>query len=274
MGMTWSEIDSGLPTTPVTSIAVDRNDTTGNIAYATFGDFGVSHVWKTTNGATGTPASWTNISGNLPDVPVTSITTYPITGGTALIVGTDVGVFVSTNNGTSWSRLMNGLPNVGDDMIFTDSSLTTLFVATHGRGMWKMPIPASVATAPTVTSILPSSGPPGGGTAVTITGTGFAAGATVWFDGVAATNVQVLSTTTVTAVTPAHQEGKANVAVVNTDNQGGTLAQGFTFGVLNALPGQKPGSGSGSPNPNPNPRPSGSSQGGPPGVLPNPKPRG
>ena len=49
---------------------------------------------------------------------------------------------------------------------------------------------------PTVSSVSPNSGSTAGGTAVTITGTNFAAGATVTFGGTAATNVVVVSSTT------------------------------------------------------------------------------
>ena len=50
--------------------------------------------------------------------------------------------------------------------------------------------------APTVSSVSPNNGPVAGGTAVTITGTNFAAGATVTFGGTAATNVVVVNSTT------------------------------------------------------------------------------
>jgi hypothetical protein len=54
-------------------------------------------------------------------------------------------------------------------------------------------------------SLSPSAGPDTGGTAVTITGTGFVVGqpATVAFGGVAATNVAVTSSTSITATSPA-----------------------------------------------------------------------
>ena len=51
--------------------------------------------------------------------------------------------------------------------------------------------PPPPAPAPTVAGVSPNSGPTGGGTSVTITGTNFAAGATVTFGGAAATNVNV-----------------------------------------------------------------------------------
>lgn len=83
--------------------------------------------------------------------------------------------------------------------------------------------------APTVSSVSPASGLPAGGTAVTITGTGFANGATVSFGGFSATNVSVVSSTSITCKTPAHGAGKVTVAVTNPDAQSGTLTDGFTY---------------------------------------------
>jgi hypothetical protein len=83
--------------------------------------------------------------------------------------------------------------------------------------------------APTVTSISPTSGTTAGGTAVTITGTGFLTGATVTLGGTSATNVTVVSATSITATTPAHAAGPVNVVVTNTDTQVGTLTNGYTY---------------------------------------------
>jgi hypothetical protein len=83
--------------------------------------------------------------------------------------------------------------------------------------------------APTITGIAPTSGSDAGGTAVTITGTGFLAGATVKFGGTAATNVSVVSATSITATTPAHASGAVDVVVTNTDSKSATLPQAFTF---------------------------------------------
>ena len=77
---------------------------------------------------------------------------------------------------------------------------------------------------PTVTSVSPNNGPAAGGTAVTITGTNFAAGATVTFGGTAATNVVVVSGTQITATTPAHAAGAVTVTVT-VNGQSGSLSQ-------------------------------------------------
>ncbi|MCI0340860.1 MAG: IPT/TIG domain-containing protein [Planctomycetales bacterium] len=83
--------------------------------------------------------------------------------------------------------------------------------------------------APTVSSVSPGSGPTSGGTAVTIAGTGFLAGATVYIGSGAATGIVVVSSTTITCATPAGSAGAANVQVTNTDTQAGILPGGYTF---------------------------------------------
>lgn len=68
-----------------------------------------------------------------------------------------------------------------------------------------------------------------GGTAVTIIGANFQAGATVRFGGAAATSVAVENATTLTAMTPAHAQGIVDVTVTNSDNQAVTLANAYTY---------------------------------------------
>jgi hypothetical protein len=90
----------------------------------------------------------------------------------------------------------------------------------------------AAASPVTVTSVAPVSGSPYGGTAVTINGTGFAAGAGVTFGGTAATNVVVISAIKITATTPAHAAGSVNVTVTNTNATSGTLNSGYLYATL------------------------------------------
>ena len=83
--------------------------------------------------------------------------------------------------------------------------------------------------APQVNSVAPNSGPAAGGTSVTITGTGFLSGATVNLGGTAATNVNVASSTSITATTPAHAAGAVSVVVTNSDTQSSTLSNAYTY---------------------------------------------
>ena len=97
---------------------------------------------------------------------------------------------------------------------------------------------------PTVSSVAPNSGSTAGGTAVTITGTNFAAGATVTFGGAAATNVVVVNSTTITATTPAGSAGAVTVTVTNRGGQSGSLASGFTYLAPPTVSSVSPNSGS------------------------------
>jgi hypothetical protein len=84
------------------------------------------------------------------------------------------------------------------------------------------------AAPPTVTGISPASGPTTGGTAITLSGTNFAAGATVTIGGATATGVTVTSSTSLQAVTPAGSAGQAAVRVT-VSGQSATYAGYFTY---------------------------------------------
>ena len=87
--------------------------------------------------------------------------------------------------------------------------------------------------APAVASVSPASGPVTGGTAITITGTGFLPGATVSFDSYyPAVDVSVVGPTTITARTPALSAGVHSVSVTNPDYQYGRLTAAFTAANL------------------------------------------
>jgi len=87
---------------------------------------------------------------------------------------------------------------------------------------------------PTVSSITPNSGPIAGGTAVSISGSGFtgATGATI--GGAAVTSFVVVNNTTITGVTPARTAGAKTVTVQH-PNGNGSLSNGFTY--LSGTPG-------------------------------------
>ncbi|TNF31654.1 MAG: hypothetical protein EP329_11995 [Deltaproteobacteria bacterium] len=79
-----------------------------------------------------------------------------------------------------------------------------------------------------VYEVIPNFGPTDGGTAITITGEGFTAGATVRIGALPAAAVQVVDASTLTAVTPPGSPGLANITV----QQAGlsdTLVGGFAY---------------------------------------------
>jgi hypothetical protein len=107
--------------------------------------------------------------------------------------------------------------------------------------------PLSANPAPTVTSISPISGTASGGTAITVTGTNFRSPASVAFAdlgaGKAATGVVVVSSTKITATTPAHSVGLKDVVVMNPDQQTGTLRNAYTYSPAVTVSSISPNSG-------------------------------
>jgi hypothetical protein len=101
------------------------------------------------------------------------------------------------------------------------------------------PSPNPNDQAPTVSAIAPQAGSTLGGTAVTITGTNFAAGATVTVGGAPAVDVVVQGPTSLTARTPQHASGPGDV-VVTVGGRSGTLPGAFRFDAPSASTNQPP----------------------------------
>ncbi len=93
-------------------------------------NIGVGHIYKSIDAG----ENFTDISGNLPNVRVSVIRQY----GQQLIVGTDIGAFISSDlEGSLWSPLGNGLPNVTVNGIeFRPGTPDQMFISTFGRGIW------------------------------------------------------------------------------------------------------------------------------------------
>jgi hypothetical protein len=83
--------------------------------------------------------------------------------------------------------------------------------------------------APVVSSVAPTSGPPAGGTSVTITGTGFTGATSVRFAGAAATNLVVVSDTSITCKTPPAAEDEVAIISVTTPGGTGSSTPIFTY---------------------------------------------
>jgi hypothetical protein len=130
------EDENDLPGTWVTRVAVDPAN--ADVAYATFSGFrsgdATPHVVKTTDGG----ASWTNISGNLPAAPANEIVVVP---GGKLVVGTDVGVFLSSDGGATWLSVGEGLPAVPILDIRFHEGTSTITAATFGHGIQRVALP-------------------------------------------------------------------------------------------------------------------------------------
>lgn len=146
VGGEWHQASvKGLPNRYIYDIEIDESNS--KTVYVVLGDYSTSrwlkpgqyedtnpnigkgHVFKSTDAG----ENFKDISGNLPDV----ITTAVLQRGKQLIVGTDIGVFISDNlDGKQWAPLGNGLPNVPvNQLVLKPDDSTKLFAATFGRGV-------------------------------------------------------------------------------------------------------------------------------------------
>ena len=176
-----------------------------------------------------------------PAVTSLSATAGPLNGGTHVTV-TGVGLSGAT-------RVTLG----GTPIPFTVLSATTIAVTTpaHAAGPVYLTVTTPYGTSPgsasstfafdpvpVIASVSPQTGPPSGGTVVTVTGTGLTRATTIRFGTVAATNLVRVSDTTVRVTTPAHASGPVDVVVTT---PGGTSAAGagarYAFGSPPAVTG-------------------------------------
>ncbi len=82
---------------------------------------------------------------------------------------------------------------------------------------------------PVLSSLSVAVGTSAGGTAVTLTGSGFNSGDTVTFGGAAATSVVAVDSATITCVTPAGTLGAQDVVVTDAAARTSTLVGGFVY---------------------------------------------
>jgi hypothetical protein len=130
---------------PISGIALDPADPSGQTAFVTVMGFHVSHVFKTTNAG----ATWADFTANLPDAPADAV----IVDAGTIFVGNDVGVFSSSTANPSWTEVgpaaafgaTGFLPNVPVTAlrIFNSGGKKLLRASTYGRGIWEYDLVAA-----------------------------------------------------------------------------------------------------------------------------------
>ncbi|MCX7853563.1 MAG: YCF48-related protein, partial [Caldilineales bacterium] len=163
-GATWTNLTKApLPNRFVTDVAIADAQT----LYVAFSGFSANtpgapgHVYKSTDGGqTWTDVSRTGQTNGLPDLPVLALALDRSAPGTVYI-GTDLGVYRSTNGGNSWAPFNENFPRVAVfDLALQayPNGARQLVAATHGRSMWRILLaqPAPTATPTPTTTRTPT----------------------------------------------------------------------------------------------------------------------
>jgi len=224
---------TGLPNRTQTSSVADPRD--ARVEYATFSGFSgmngdaLGHVFITTSSG----AEWSDISGNLANIPVNGVVVDPEIADT-LYVATDVGVFETSDRGASWTPLGAGLPIVPVTSLALQPASRVLTAATFGRGAWKLQLGGG--TAFHLTSLSPASAAVGAaGFTLNVKGSGFTNQSTIRLNSTALTPTTLKADGSLAAIVPAgllKTGGTINVSVV--DN--GSVTNSVVLAVTNPVP--------------------------------------
>jgi hypothetical protein len=137
-GANWTNVSAKVPNLPkntyVSEVAPSRFDTA--TVYATFdghrgNDFG-SYVYA--SGEYGN--SWRSIVSDLPKGEVARTITEDLKNPDVLYLGTETGLYVTTDRGRHWARVKANLPTVPIYEITLHPRDNDMILATHGRSIW------------------------------------------------------------------------------------------------------------------------------------------
>jgi hypothetical protein len=140
----WTRIDNRASNSPSrfpTSIYVDP--AAAHHGWISYSGYNVNtpltpgHVFEVT--WTGTTATWTDLSYNLPDFPITAVVRDDVTGD--LYAASDFGVMRLASGTTAWTVAGAGLPMVETPSLTIVPAERVLYAATHGRSAWSLALP-------------------------------------------------------------------------------------------------------------------------------------
>lgn len=132
-GNTWSDIATPRPDNWVTRIVASKYDA-GTVYCSQNGyrqdDFS-PYVWRSKDYG----KTWESIAGDLPAECVNTVREDPNKQG-FLYVGTDMGVYVTTDGGSHWIPYGGGMPHTPVHDLAISAKAKEMVVASHARSIW------------------------------------------------------------------------------------------------------------------------------------------
>ena len=136
-GKTWANLYSNLPNAPkggfVSEIAASRFD--DGTVYATIDDHRQNNFETYIYVSHDFGQSWRSANGGLSGEVVKTIA-EDLRNQDVLYLGTETGLFISTDRAKTWVRVRANLPTVRIDEITLHPRDNAMIVATHGRSLW------------------------------------------------------------------------------------------------------------------------------------------
>jgi photosystem II stability/assembly factor-like uncharacterized protein len=133
-GKTWTQLTAHVPTRKWYSRVVPSQHSDNTLYVTQRGreddDF-APYIYKSTDGG----RTFTSIVANIPAGPANVIREDP-TNPNILYVGTDFGVFITTDGGTHWQVLGGNLPSTQVSDLAVHPRENVIVISTYGRGIW------------------------------------------------------------------------------------------------------------------------------------------
>ncbi len=143
-GANWINRTAGLPSAYVTAVKPSLHN--ANTAFVALSGYrendNTPRLWKTTNNG----ATWTSVSGNLPQGAINDIELYQ-NNPNVMFVATDGGVYATINAGATWTRVGSNMPIIPVYDLETDRVNNKLLAGTFARSLMSFNIAELVATA-------------------------------------------------------------------------------------------------------------------------------
>ena len=132
-GSAWVKVNPPGPSYWVTDIAGDPFD--ARAAYLTVTGYRQGDRMPYVRATTDLGATWSDLSGTLPQVPVNRVLPDTAWRG-RLFLGSDLGVHLSDDGGVTWSLMNGGMPYAVVLDLERHEPTRTLYAATHGRSLY------------------------------------------------------------------------------------------------------------------------------------------
>lgn len=136
-GKTWTKIEK-FPNVPETTYVSDvvASSHNKNTIYATFDNHKNADFKPYVLVSNDLGKTWTSISSNLPGNGSIYTIVEDVVDANLLFVGTEFGLFVSTNRGKEWYQLKGGFPTIAVRDLEIQKRESDLVVGTFGRGIY------------------------------------------------------------------------------------------------------------------------------------------